>query len=86
MEGVEKGGSNERLGPYEGGRANEDTLADASETESCEMGSDRDAVVEANAIASLVEVLVDNDHVECICWIDGNICHHEYADVLLSLV
>ena len=85
MERIEESGRDERLGPYERSRLNEDTLADASKAKSSQMCCERDAIVEANPKAGLVEILVDDDYVERIRRIDSNICHHVNTNVFLPL-
>ena len=61
MERVEESGRDERLGPYERSRPNEDTVADASEAEPGQMCCERDATVKANPKVGLVEILVDDN-------------------------
>ena len=85
MERVEESGRDERLGPYERGRPNEDTLVYASKAESGQMCCERDAIVEANPIVDVVEILVDDDYVEGIRRVNRNICHHVNTDVFLPL-
>ena len=86
MERVEESGCDERLGPYERGRADEQALADAGEAESRQMSGECDAVVEAYSEAGLVKVLIDDDYIERICWVNSDICHHENANVFLPSV
>ena len=83
MERVEERGRDECLRPYKRSRLNEDTLADASKAESGQMCCERDAIVEANPKAGLVEILVDDDYVERIRRVDSNICHHVNTNVFL---
>ena len=83
MECVEESGHDECLGPYERSRLNKDTLADSSEAKSGQMCCEGDAIVEANTIIGLVEVLIDDDYVEGICRVDSNICHHINTNMFL---
>ena len=85
MERVEESGRNERLGPYERSRLNKDTLADSSEAESGQMCCERNTIVEANPKIGLVKILVDDDYVEGIRWVDSNICHHINTNMFLPL-
>lgn len=86
MKRVEEGRCDERLGPYERGRPDEDTLANAGEAKSCQMSGKREAIVKADPKASLVEMLVDDDHVERIRRVNGDISHHVNADMFLPPV
>ena len=85
MERVEESGRDKRLGPYKRSRPNKHTLADPSEAESGQMCCDREAIIEANPKACVVKILVDDDYVERICWVDSNICHHVNANMFLPL-
>ena len=84
MERVEEGGCDECLGPYERGGANEQALADAGEAEPRQMSRECDAVVEAYSEAGLIKILIDDDYIERIGWVNSDICHHENANVFLS--
>jgi len=84
MERVKESGRDESLGPYQRRGSNKHTFADAGEAEARQMCCERDAIVEANPEVGLVEILVDDDNVEGVCRVDGNICHHVNANVFLS--